>query len=122
MDKNKTQIQFLGWEVLKFQFEQGLSEEKKGWSFYPEVQVLCQENSLLGKMLLHAHASFQEEKERSFQLSLLLQGLFRGEGITREEFEQYCLVQGSAYLIPPLRALVNDFLEKIRSLSIHVSG
>lgn len=122
MDKDKTKIQFLGLEVLKFQFEQGSPKEKKGWSFYPKVQVFPQGNLLLGKMLLHAHALFQEKGERFFQLSLLLQGLFRGEGFTQKEFEQYCLVQGSGYLIPPLRALVNDFLEKIRSLSTHVSG
>jgi len=115
MQDGESRIQFAGYEVLKFQFERGTSAEKKGWSFYPEVQISSLHHVMRGEVLLSASGFFEEEKGKFSHVSVLLRGFFQGENVAREDFEQYCLVKGSAHLVPVLRALVNDFLERVRS-------
>jgi len=115
MPANNSGIRFLGYEVLKFQFERGVFSEKRGWSFYPEVRCSSPGEMIQGEVLLSASAFFDKGEEHSFRVQVLLRGLFQGENITLEEFRQYCLVKGSAHLIPALQTLVNDFLKRVGS-------
>jgi len=115
MPADNSGIRFLGYEVLKFQFERGAFSEKRGWSFYPEVRCSSPGAMMRGEVVLSASAFFDKDEERSFHVQVLLRGLFQGEDVTPEEFRQYCLVKGSAHLIPVLRTLVNDFLERVGS-------
>ncbi|MGC8777185.1 MAG: hypothetical protein ACP5Q4_00705 [Candidatus Caldatribacteriaceae bacterium] len=119
MRDGESSIRFSGYEVLKFQFEREKSAEKRGWSFYPEVQISPLQSVMRGEVLLSASAFFEEEKGKFSHIFVLLRGFFQGENVTREDFEQYCLVKGSAHLVPVLRALVNDFLERVRSSPSH---
>lgn len=117
MSNHESQIRFLGYEVLKFQFDQNASGGKSGWNFYPEVRITSLGNNVLrGEVLLSANTFCMVEKGKPCSVSVLLRGLFEGKDMTQEAFEQYCLVKGSAYLVSPLRTLVTDFLAKVRSL------
>lgn len=118
MANHESQVDFLGYELLKFQFERG-SSEKRGWSFYPEIQVVPGEGYLQGKVRLSASAFFEKDQGKPFAISVLLEGLFQSKHLSREEFEQYCLVKGAARLVPVLQKLVNDFLEITRNVLNH---
>lgn len=117
MSNHESHVQFLGYEVLKFQFEQNVAGGKGGWSFYPEVRITSLGNNVLrGEVFLSANTFCTVEQGKPCSVSVLLRGLFEGRDMTQEMFEQYCLVKGSAYLVSPLRTLVTEFLARARSL------
>lgn len=118
MSNHESQIQFTGYEVLKFHFDQSTSGGKSGWNFYPEVRIASLEDNILrGEVLLSVNAVCELKKGKLCSVSVLLRGFFQSVNVTQEEFKQYCLVKGSAHLVPPLRALVNDFLERVGNVS-----
>ncbi|MEN3185684.1 MAG: hypothetical protein ABDK94_00365 [Atribacterota bacterium] len=115
---SNSQVQFIGYEVLKFHFEQDASGEKEGWNFYPDVRIaVLKDGTLRGEVLLSANAFLEFKGGKRCAIAVLWRGFFQSLNMTQEELKQYCLVKGSAYLISPLRTFVNDFLENVRKIS-----
>jgi len=109
------QVQFLGFRITEFhvQLREFDEQAKSGWSVYPEVGRVEEEESqrratLTLKMSFH---EFRKEKV-PFEINLEARGVFVTRELPAADFLRFVRVKGAVGLVPRVRAVVKEFLEK----------
>lgn len=89
------------------------TNKESGFDVLPEFSLLPAEEGLKG--VLRLHMNFREKRENyfSYEITLIAEAVFAGQGMSSEEFTSYCRTQGAARVLPSLRKLVMDFLSKV---------
>lgn len=107
-------VTLLEYRIVRFVFDTQEAQGKSGWNVYSEVAVTENpEGHWEGNLTLTMN--FFPEAGKSGTVHLVAEAKFLGKAVDRERFTTLCRTQGAALLIHPLRQLVQDFLEKVRS-------